>query len=95
MLRGERNLVGELIEAAGKLPWWGAIVMAFVAFVMLHPFAIMEVAPTGPVEDVAVLTSKAFWKGIAGTVQYIVPLVVLIVPAVFSVWNRFRKGGQP
>jgi len=91
MLRGERNLVGELIEAACKLPWWGAIVLAFVAFVMLHPFAIMEVAPAVPVDDVGGLTSKAFWKGLAGTVQYIVPLLFLVVPAVSGLLSRFRK----
>ncbi|HEY9445952.1 MAG TPA: hypothetical protein VIQ62_02655 [Burkholderiales bacterium] len=91
MLRGERNLVGELIEAAGRLPWWGAIMLAFVAFVMLHPFAIMEVAPAAPVDDGVALTSKEFWKGLAGTVQYIVPLVFLVAPLVCGIVNRMRK----
>jgi hypothetical protein len=84
--------VNGVIESAAKLPWWGGIVLAFLAFVMLHPFAIMDVAAAVPVDDDLALTSKAFWRGLAGTVQYVVPAVLLFAPFLASVAVRMFKG---
>jgi hypothetical protein len=92
MLGARRNLVSELLESAAKLPWWGGIVLAFLAFVMLHPFAIMEVAVAGPVDEPLALTSKAFWRGLADTVQYVVPAVLLFAPALAALLSRVLKG---
>lgn len=91
MVHGKRNLVSECLDSAAKLPWWGGIVLAFLAFVMLHPFAIMEVAAAGPVDDYPAFTSKVFWRGVADTVQYVVPAVLLFAPSLASLLNRFFR----
>ncbi len=92
MPHAARDTVNEWVDKAAKLPWWGGIVLAFMAFIMLHPFAIMDVAAAGPVDDYVPFTSKAFWKGVAGTVQYVVPAVMLFVPALASLVSRLVKG---
>jgi hypothetical protein len=93
MLRERRNLALELLDSAARLPWWGGIVLAFLAFVMLHPFAIMEVA-AAPMGDDLALTSKAFWRGFADTVQYVVPAVLLVAPQLAALLNRLLKRGS-
>lgn len=92
MLDGERNAMTEWVESAARLPWWGGIVLAFLAFLMLHPFAIMDVAAAAPVDDYPAIASKAFWRTLAGTVQYVVPAMLLFAPIVASVLTRFMKG---
>lgn len=90
MLRGERRLLEEWLAAASRLPWWGGLVLAFVAFVMLHPFAIMETASAVDPDAVAIW-SKVFWKGMADTAQYVAPVVCLVMPAVSAWVSRRRK----
>jgi hypothetical protein len=92
MLHARRNLVSEMVESAAKLPWWGGIVLAFLGFVMLHPFAIMDVAAAAPMDDHPAITSKAFWRGLADTIQYVVPAVLLVTPFLASLVNRILKG---
>lgn len=92
MLDARRNGITELVNSAAKLPWWGGIVLAFLAFVMLHPFAIMEVSSAGPVDDYPAIASKAFWRGLADTVQYVVPTVLVFAPFIASVISRVIKG---
>ena len=92
MLRSRRNLVSETMVWMAKLPWWGGLVLAFLGFVMLHPFAIMDVAAAAPMDDHAPITSKVFWRGLADTVQYIVPGVLLVAPFLASLVNRVIKG---
>jgi hypothetical protein len=92
MLHARRNLVSEMLDSAAKLPWWGGIVLAFLGFVMLHPFAIMDVAVAAPMDDRAAITTKAFWRGLADTIQYVVPAVLLVTPLLASLVNRIIKG---
>lgn len=92
MVRAGRNWAVELLEATAKLPWWGGIVLAFLAFIMLHPFAIMDVAYSMPVDDYVPLTSKAFWRGLADTGQYLVPAVLVVAPFVAALVHRLFKG---
>lgn len=93
MPQARRNGVGELLESAAKMPWWGGILLAFLAFIMLHPFAIMEVAHAAPIDDYPeAFASKAFWRSLAATVQYVVPAVLLFAPALASVLHRVLRG---
>lgn len=94
MLHARRNAVSDMLDSAARLPWWGGIVLAFLGFLMLHPFAIMDVAAAGPVDDAPAFVSKAFWRGLADTVQYVVPVVLLFAPFLASLVNRFLKGPQ-
>lgn len=91
----QRNGGSGLLEKTARMPWWGGIVLAFLAFIMLHPFAIMHVAAAGPVGDAAPFTSKAFWKGVAGTVEFVVPAVLLFAPLLAALVTRvLRRTGE-
>lgn len=92
MVHEGRNRVGDLLHAAARLPWWGGLVLAFLAFVMVHPFAIMEVAPHVSGDDFGGLASKEFWRGLAGTIQYVAPAVLLVVPLLAALIERALKG---
>lgn len=88
MQRNEQRSTNLLATLAG-MPWWGGLFLAFLGFVMLHPFAIMDVAAAGLDESVGV-TSKHFWRDIFATVQYIVPLILLFAPGIAALIQRLR-----
>jgi hypothetical protein len=84
--------VGHVLHAAARLPWWAALVLAFIAFVMVHPFAIMEVAPHARGDDFGMLTSKEFWRGLAGTMQYVAPAVLVVAPLIAALIECAIRG---
>jgi hypothetical protein len=43
-------------------------------------------------DDRAAITTKAFWRGLADTIQYVVPAVLLVTPLLASLVNRIIKG---
>jgi hypothetical protein len=77
----------ELMAAACRLPWWGAILLAFAAYIFLHPFAIMVVAPA-EAGHLTAFRGIQFCKNVAATAQYVVPLLFLVVGVFSAIVNR-------
>jgi len=49
MTRQKTSLLEDMVEVAGKLPWWVCIIMALVSYLILHAFASRPMLPvTGP-----------------------------------------------
>lgn len=92
MLRAQGSGFNGLLETVARMPWWAGIVLAFVAYVMLHPFAIMDVADATPMAEPVRFASKAFWRGLADTGQYVVPAIMLVAPGVAGVLLRILRG---
>lgn len=85
-----QNGLNQIFETLARMPWWGGIVLAFLGFVMLHPFAIMDVA-AAPLDGDAGLTSKQFWRNLAATGQYVIPAILLVAPGVAGLIARLGK----
>ena len=91
VVRKGLSAIEELLETAWRLPWWGAVLLAFACYIFLHPFAIMVVASPGNPESGTPFVSMQFYKGLAGTAQYLVPLLFLVISLLSTLFNRKRK----
>lgn len=79
-----------LSDFATRLPWWGALLLALAAYVLLHPIATLQLpAPAGMV-DVATTALSRLFVSLAQIAQYLLPLAFLLSAAVsgFGRWKR-------
>jgi restriction system protein len=71
--RKRQSALEDLIELAALLPWWLAVTLGIGAYVLIHPYAVMEVpVATGP-QKMGDLVGKQLYKTFATFLQYIVP----------------------
>jgi restriction system protein len=78
------------ILVAARLPWWLALTLALVGFLILHEIASAPVvAPTGGQELSSAVTATII-RTAAGFAQYFVPFV-LICGAGVSAYQRYRN----
>ena len=88
MAQEKQSRFAELIEVAAAFPWWLALILAAVSYVVLHQFA--TITPSN-----AFRGSRApFGTALAFYLQYIVPAIFLAGSA-FSVLGRRRTKAQP
>lgn len=79
-----------LIEVVALMPWWAGVVLAVIAYFLLHGIATRPVAiSTVPGQMGASVASAAF-HGLASFGQYVLPLVCLVGAAV-SAWRRRER----
>lgn len=90
MSRRKQTLFESLIGLASRLPWWGGMLLALVAYLGLHSFVAREmtaVAQPGNIGDSAV---QARYGGLAGVGQYLLPLLFL-GGAALSAYGRYAQ----
>lgn len=77
----------DIVDIAAKLPWWIGVLLALVAFAVLHSVAGMEViAPVG-VQGLGDFAVKQFIRTLAVVGQYLIP-PALLVGTVLSAYGR-------
>jgi restriction system protein len=81
----------DLFAIAAKLPWWVGTLLAVVAYVGLHAYAVSE-SPTGigPEQVGQVLVGRVT-RMLASIGQYVIPLVLLAGAAASVAGRRKRK----
>lgn len=87
---GPRSALDELSGLAIRLPWWGGLLSALAAYVLLHPIATLQLpAPIGMV-DLVTTSLGQLLVFLAQIAQYLLPLAFLISAAVsgFVRWKR-------
>lgn len=90
MARRKQSVFVDLIQIAAALPWWAGVVLAVIAYLLLHAVAIREVvAVSGPQMLGAAVTAQ-MWKSLATFGQYLLPAAFL-VGAGLSADNRRRR----
>lgn len=79
MARKSRQTNGEvLLELAALLPWWLALILAVVAYGVLHHLATgTEVAPTNSAQ-LGTYLNHTFGRVLATYGQFVVPLILII-----------------
>jgi len=80
----------DIVDLVAMMPWWVAVVLALVLYVVLHPIASTPVATLTAPSQAGSLAVTAVWKGLAGAGQYILPLICLF-GAVISVYRRSQR----
>lgn len=90
MTRRRQNLFEDLLDITSKFPWWVGVVLAAVAYLILHSFAVMEVTPAAGIKDVGGMMVKQVIKALAMFGQFLLPITFLggAVVSVFVRQNR-------
>jgi restriction system protein len=93
MARRQKTSPAEaLIEIASKLPWWLALVLAFISYFLLHAFASQPNTVTPTSGQMTNFLMPVLLKGLATAGQYILP--ILFGAAALVSWLQQRKRTQ-
>lgn len=90
--KSKDGLAGDLFDLAARLPWWAGVVMAIVAYVVLHRFAVAEIATNVPLAEMGHVVIRQMIQSVAVFAQYLVPLLFLAGAAVSALGRRKRLG---
>ena len=88
--RRRTSAIEDLIDLASMLPWWIALALAVLSYVLLHPFAESPIPQaTGPRDFAGPLTAQLIRTG-AMIGQYLLP-VVFVLGAGGSALKAYRN----
>lgn len=90
MARRNQGVFVGLIEIATKLPWWVGVVLAVVAYLILHPFAIQEIAVVAKPGKIGGMVGAQIGQTLAMIGQYMLPAAFLL-GAVVSAYRRHTR----
>lgn len=88
--RGRSSPAEDIVAIVSRLPWWMALLLAFVSYFALHAYAAQPTAVSIVPGQVANAMLPLLLKGLATAGQYILPLL-FSVAAVIS-WIKQNKG---
>ncbi|MGO4279014.1 MULTISPECIES: restriction endonuclease [Cupriavidus] len=75
--RNNNGVFEDLFGIARMLPWWASVVLAVVAYGILHRYAIADVPTNVPPGQIGSMVVAQMVKAFATYGQYIVPTIVL------------------
>lgn len=90
MARRKAGIFEDLAVLASKLPWWLGVALAVAAYLLLHPFAVMEIVAPSGVTGMGAVAGKQLYKTLAMILQYLAPAAFL-VGALISVLSRRKR----
>ena len=90
MARKNEGLIDDLFDITALLPWWVGVVLAALAYLLCHYFAIAEIASPIGGKGNGEFAVKQITKSVANIAQYGLPIVFL-GGAVASVLGRRRR----
>lgn len=82
----------DLFEIAAALPWWAGVLLALIAYPVIHHFAVVDVPITTTPGQMGQMVVWQMTKAIATYCQYIIPLLFL-AGAVASFFGRRKREG--
>lgn len=82
----------DIFSLAAILPWWAGVVMAIVAYAVLHRFAVAEVSTNVAPGQMGQMVVGQLVKSLATWGQYLVPLLLLSGAAASAIGRRKRQG---
>lgn len=87
-----QNALDDIVEIATKLPWWAGVLLALMAFTVLHSVAAMDVTAPKGMQGLGDFAVKQFVRTLAVIGQYVVPLALLVGAATSAYGRRKRRG---
>lgn len=79
-----------LIDLVAMLPWWASLVLAVVAYLVLHPLAAPAPVTALQPGQAGAFVAQTFVKTLAAIGQYLIPLICLAGAGV-SAWRRRER----
>jgi restriction system protein len=85
----KQSLFEDLIEIAAMLPWWAGVLLALIAYFVLHHYATAEVAPAMSPGQMGAVLANQLGKTYAMFGQYLIPLALLISAGISAYgWHK-------
>jgi len=91
MARRRQSPFEDLIDVAALLPWWVAVVLAIVAYFVIHPFADAPPPTATSMEQAGQAVTKQLYRTLAMFGQYLVPAAFLMGAVVSAVGRAKRN----
>jgi restriction system protein len=88
--RKKSSTFEELIDIVAMLPCWAGVVLAVVAYLVLHQVAAQPLVTTIQSGQSGSIATQTIWKGLATGGQYLLPLICL-AGAGMSAWRRRER----
>ena len=91
MGRRKGGLFDDLVSLAAMLPWWLGVVLAVVAYLVIHPFAVMELSAPTQLAGTGGVAAKQIYKTLAMIGQYLLPVAFLVGALASALGRRKRE----
>lgn len=76
--RNQTTPLEDLVSIAAKVPWWISVLIAVLAYLVLHAVASITIVPSADISGLSGVIAKQAIKVIATFAQYLVPLAFLM-----------------
>lgn len=73
-----KNILQDLLDIGGMLPWWLTMLLALGAYALLHQLAASEPAVVADPKDVLATVFPNVLRNVAVYAQYIVPWLLVV-----------------
>lgn len=95
MARRRQSPLEDIIDITAKLPWWGGVVLALLAYVVFHSLASGPAVATAQ-RDMASAVTTPLIHTLSSIGQYLLPLAFLAGAALSAIgrWKRNRIHGS-
>ena len=88
--RRKSGFADDLMEIFVRLPWWAGVIVAVIAYVLLHQVAVEPVVLQGQPGRMGETAVQTLWKTFATVGQYLIPALCLLGAGV-SAWRRHHR----
>ncbi|WP_198034154.1 hypothetical protein [Acidihalobacter ferrooxydans] len=89
MARRRTSFIEDVVELTSRVPWWVGVVLAVVAYLILHAVAMRETAPATDLRAAGNMAAAQLFKTLAFFGQYLLSGAFLL-GALIS-WLKQRK----
>jgi restriction system protein len=76
MSRRQQSTLEDLIELSARFPWWLALVLAAVSYVVFHALSQLPVSASRGLEGLSGTMTSSLIRGAASALQYIAPVIL-------------------
>lgn len=90
--RKKSSTAGDLFDLVAVLPWWAGVGLAVLAYVLLHRFAVAEVAAAVSTSQIGSVAAASLLKALAFWGQYLLPLIFLTAALASAIARHKRQG---
>jgi len=80
----------DLIDIAAMLPWWVGVLLALIAYFVLHHYATVEVAQSTSVAQLGANVTHQLGKALAMAGQYLLPFA-FVIGAGISAYGKHKR----
>lgn len=90
MARRRTSFFEDVIEPTSRVPWWVGVVLAILAYMILHAVASREIAPATDMRDMGNMAAAQIFKSLAFFGQYLLSGAFLL-GALVSAFKRRKR----